>query len=310
MNSLVSQYRMSASPSPNQVTPKLSSLSHSTDRFGSRPRTTGAISGSYLRYSLWLGAITGFVLSTALWAYETFLLVQSHVAYPWIPYLVGTILFMGVCASAALLTCLLNRALLGIVFWVLAGRLMAVLLITIPLKIAPGVMFILEPGLQSRLPAYVINSTFRSWEGFGTIVLAIFLGILGLLQLTIVDQSVPAVSPAGRLTAYFVFVPIVLLASVMVSDMINQQLRAPMLATNQLIQFAIDHQNTKVDPTIARQMQLSTIDPIASLIDRPRRLFLGKYDETFLQVDVLVDFGGKWVDCTTVSLQPVYCQIK
>jgi hypothetical protein len=187
---------------------------------------------------------------------------------------------------------------------------MAVLVITISLKIAPGLMFIFEPGLQSRLPAYAINSTFRSWEGFGTIVLAIFLGILGLLQLTIVDQSVPAVSPAGRLTAYFVFVPIVLLASAMVSDMINQQMRAPLLATNQLIQFVIDHQNTKVDPIIARQMQLSTIDPIASLIDRPRRLFLGKYDETFSQIDVLIDFGGEWVDCTTVSLQPVYCQIK
>jgi hypothetical protein len=301
---------MSASPSPNQVTPKLSSLPHSTDRFGSRPRTTGAIGSNFLRYSLWLGAISGFVLSTALWAYETFLLARAHVAYAWIPYLVGTILFMGVCALAALLTFLLNRALLGIVFWDLAGRLMAVLVITIPLKIAPGLMFIFEPGLQARLPAYAINSTFRTWEGFGTIVLAIFLGILGLLQLTMVDQSVPAVSPAGRLTAYFVFVPIVLLASVMISDMINQQMRAPLLATNQLIQFAVDHQDTKVDPTIARLMQLSTLDPIASLIDRPRRLFLGKYDQTYSQVDVLIDFGGVWVDCTTVSLQPVYCQIE
>lgn len=268
----------------------------------------GATGGNYLRYSLLLGAISGFVLSTAIWAYETFLLAQAHAAYAWIPYLVGTILFMGVCAVAAVLTCLLNRALLGIVFWILAGRLMAVLVITIPLKIATGLMFIIEPGLQSRLPAYAINSTFRTWEGFATIVLAIFMGILGLLQLTMVDQSVPAISPAGRLIAYFVFIPIILLASVMVSNMINQQMGAPLLATNQLIQFAIDHQNTKVDPIIARQMQLSTLDPIASLIDRPRRLFLGKYDETFSQVEVLIDFGGEWVDCTTVSLQPVYCQ--
>ncbi len=274
------------------------------------PGMSGALGSNYLRYSLWLGAITGFVISSALWADDMVLLIQAHIAYPWISCLAGTILFIGVCTSAALLTWLVNRALLGIVFWVLAGRLMAVLLITIPLKIAPGVMFIFEPGLQSRLPAYAVNSTFRSWDWFGTVVLAIFFGILGLLQLTLVDQSVPAVSPAGRLTAYFVFVPIVLLASVMVGDMINQQLRAPLLATNQLIQFAIDHENTKVDPAIARQMQLSTIDPIARLINRPRRLFLGKYDETFSQVDVLIDFGGEWVDCTTVNLQPVYCQIE
>ena len=301
---------MSDSPSPNQVTPKLSSLSHSSTRLDSKPRMSGAINSQTLRYTLWLGAITGFVLSSALWAYGTILLLQAHVAYPYISYLVGTISFMAVCTLAAVLTCLANRALLGIFFWVLAGRLMAVLLITIPLKIVPGMLVIFEPGLRSILPAYAINGTFRSLEMFGTIVLAIFLGILGLLQLTIVDQSVPAISPAGRLTAYFVFVPIVLLASVMLSDMINQQLRAPLVATDQLIQFAVDHQNTSVDPAIARQERLSTVDPISNLIDRPRRLFLGKYDESFAQVDVLIDFGGKWVDCTTVYSQPVFCQVK
>jgi hypothetical protein len=301
---------MSDSPSPNQVTPKLSSLSHASARLDSKPRMSGAINRQTLRYTLWLGAITGFVLSSALWAYGTILLVQAHVAYPYISYLVGTISFMAVCTLAAVLTCLANRALLGIFFWVLAGRLMAVLLITIPLKIVPGMLVIIEPGLRSILPAYAINSTFRSLEMFGTIVLAIFLGILGLLQLTIVDQSVPAISPAGRLGAYFVFIPIVLLASVMLSDMVNQRLRTPLVATDQLIQFAVDHQNTSVDPAIARQERLSTVDPIASLIDRPRRLFLGKYDDRFSQVDVLIDFGGKWVDCTTVYSQPVFCQVK
>jgi len=301
---------MSASSSPNQGNPKLSIVSQSTTRFDPKPRTSAAIIGKTFRYSLWLGAITGFVLSSAIWAYEAILLFRAHVAYPWLPYLVGAILFMAACTLAALLTCWVNRALLGILFWGLAGRLMAVLAISIPLKIVPGLMFILEPGLRSRLPAYPINATFRGWEGLATVELIIFLGLLGLLQLTLVDQAVPATSPAGRLTAYFVFVPIVLLVSAMLSDMVNQPLRAPLVATNTLIQFALDHQNTNVDPAIARQMHLSTVDPIASLIDRPRRLFLGTYDETYFQVDVLIDFGGEWVDCTTASLQPVFCKIK
>jgi hypothetical protein len=198
---------------------------------------------------------------------------------------------------------------LGILFWVLAGWLIAELVTGIPLKIAPRLMTFFEPGLQSRLPAYPINATIRAWAGFGTVGLAIFLGILGLLQLTLVDQAVPATSPAGRLLPYFAFIPVIFLASIMLSDMINQQLRAPLVATNDLIQFAIDHQNTRVDPTLARQEHLSTIDPIANLIDRPRRLFLGHYDESFTQIDVLVDFGGTWVSCTTVSLQPVFCTI-
>ena len=301
---------MSASSAPDQGNPKLSSVSQSTTRFRPKPRTSVAINGKTLRYSLRLGAITGFVLSSAIWAYDTILLIQAHVAYPWLPYLVGTILFALACTLAALLTCLVNKALLGIVFWGLAARLMAVWVITIPLKIVPGLMFILEPGLRSRLPAYPISATFSGWEGLATIELVIFLGLLGLLQLTLVDQAVPAASPAGRLTAYFVFVPVVLLASVMLSDMVNSPLRAPLVATNTLIQFAIDHRNTTVDPTIARQMHLSTIDPVSGLIDRPRRLFLGAYDGSYFQVDVLIDFDGKWVDCTTASLQPVFCKLK
>jgi len=256
-----------------------------------------------------LGGITGFAFATALWAYETILLIQAHVAYPWISYLVGTLSFVIVCMLAALLTCLFNRALLGIVFWLLAARLLVELVIYIPLKIAPRLMVFFEPTLQSILPAYPINATLRSWGGLGTLGLGIFLGILGLLQITLVDQAIPSTSAAGHLMPYFVFIPVIFLASVMVSDLINQPLRAPMLATNDLIQFAINHQSISVDPAIARQMHLSTIDPISDLINRPHRLFLGQYDDSFFQVDVLIDFGGAWVDCTTINLQPVFCKL-
>lgn len=94
----------------------------------------------------------------------------------------------------------------------------------------------------------------------------------------------------------------------MVSNMVNEQLHAPLLATDQMIQFAVDHQNVNVDPVVARQMHLSTVDTISDLINRPRRLFLGQYDGTFSQEEVLIDFDGKWVDCTAVIAQPVYCK--
>ena len=262
----------------------------------------------YRRYTLLLGGVAGLVFSLSLWAYEAILLIRAHVAYPWIPLLVGTILCVTTCTLAALLTCLVNRALLGIIFWVLAARLIAELAIILPLKIAPSLMMFFEPGLQSRLPAYPINATFRTWAGFGTVWLAIFFAILGLLQLTLVEQAVPATTSAGRLTPYFVFIPVMVLASVMSSNMINEQLRAPLLATNETIQFAVDHQNTSVDPVVARRMHLSTVDTISDLINRPRRLFLGQYDEFFWQVDVLIDFDGEWVDCSTVLAQPTFCK--
>ena len=299
---------MSSSFLPKDPNLKQPGLSPSLTRLGSKPRVGRVISARTFRYTLRLGAISGLVFSLALWAYEAILLFGAHVAYPWIPLLIGTLVCMLFCTLAAMLTLLVNRSLLGIVFWVLAARGIAELALYLPLKISPSLMKLLEPGLRSRLPIYPINATLQTWAGFGTIWLAIFLGILGLLQLTLVDQGVPATTAAGRLIPFFIFIPVMLIASVMSSNMINEQLRAPLLATDDAIQFAVDHQNASVDPVIARQMHLVTVNDLSALFNRPRRIFLGKYDDFFSQVDVLIDFNGIWADCTTAYTQLVNCK--
>ena len=152
-----------------------------------------------------------------------------------------------------------------------------------------------------------MTGSFQTWAWFGTVWLGIFFLILGLLQITLVESSVPAMTAAGRLAAYFVFIPVMLLASVMSSNMINEQLRAPLVTMNGVIQFAVDHQNVKVDLTTNRQMHLTSLDSISGLLNRPRRLFLGQYDEYYGQVDVLIDFNGEWADCTLIYKQAVSC---
>lgn len=298
---------MAIPPSPSQLKPQSSFSSRLNDLTGAKRGVVGVSKNRFLRYTLLLGLIAGLAFSLALWGYESILLIQAHVAYPWIPIVVGTLLCILVCMLAALLTWFVNKALLGIIFWVLASRLIAELAITLPLKISPALMMFLEPGLRVRLPVYPMNETFQTWAGFGTVWLAIFLGILGLLQLTMVESAVPSTTSAGRLGPYFVFVLVMVLASVLSSNLINEQLRAPLIATDRLIEFAVDHQNTNVDPVTARQMHLSAVSTISGLIKRPRRLFLGQYDNYYGQVNVLIDFQGEWVDCTTVSGQPVFC---
>jgi hypothetical protein len=296
---------MSASASPNKDGTKTFGLFHNLT--GSRFDTYGMNRFRTLRYTLLLGIIAGLTFSLALWGYESILFIKAHIAYPWLPVLTGTLLCILFCTLAALLTWLVNRALLGVVFWILAARLIALLATFLPLKITPVLMKFFEPGLNSRLPAYPISETFHTWAWIGTVWLAIFMGILGLLQLTLVESSVPAITAGGRLGAYFIFVPVMILASVLSSNMVNEQMRAPLIATDQLIQFAVDHQNTIVDPAVARQMHLSSLRNISDLINRPHRLFLGQYDEFYSQVGVLIDFEGEWVECSTVSAQPVFC---
>jgi hypothetical protein len=276
-------------------------------RTGSRFQADYPTKARTLRYTLLLGIIAGLTFSLSLWGYECILFIKAHLAYPWLPVLTGTILCILICTLAALLTWLVNRALLGAVFWILAARLIALLATFLPLKIIPALMKFFEPGLNSRLPAYPITGTFQTWAWICTVWLAIFMAILGLLQLTLVESSVPAITSGGRLGAYLIFIPVMILASVLSSNMVNEQMRAPLIGTDELIQFAVEHQNTSVDPAVARQMHLSTVNNISSLINRPRRLFLGQYDEYYSQVAVVVDFDGEWAECSTVSAQPVFC---
>ena len=100
-----------------------------------------------------------------------------------------------------------------------------------------------------------------------------------------------------------------LIASTMTGNVINEQLREPLIAANEVIQFAVDHQNETVSLQAARAVHLSALNHVMDLIDKPYRLFLGSYDKNFGQVDVYVDFDGQWVDCLLIYAQPVSCDL-
>ncbi len=264
---------------------------------------------NYLAYSIILGAGTGQAFALFLWGYEMFLLIRAHVAYAWLPGVVGIISCVVICTLAAILTRILKNALLGVVFWVLAAAGIAQLLIAIPIKITPWLIGIFEPGLLAHLPTYVVSESFRFWAGTATIWLAIFFGILGLLQNTLVEGAVPAVRPVGRMTPFLIMIPVMIIASTMTGNIINEQLREPLIAANELIQFGIDHQGETLPIQVARNAHLSALDSVKDLINRPYRIFLGTYDKSFGQVNVLVDFDGEWVDCTMIYSQPVFCKM-
>jgi hypothetical protein len=263
---------------------------------------------NYMSYSIILGAGAGLAFALFLWGFEFFSLISAHVAYAWLPGVIGMIACVLLCTLAAFLTRILKNALLGVVFWVLAAVGIAQLLVAIPIKITPWMMGILEPGLLTHLSSNSFNESFRFLAGTATILLAVFFGILGLLQNTLVDSAVPAVRPVGRMTPFLVMITVMIIASTMSGEIIKEKFREPLLVTNNLIQFGINHQGEVVPFQEALNVHLSTLDTVKDLINRPYRLFLGTYESSFGQVNVLVDFDGEWVDCTLINAQPVFCK--
>jgi len=297
---------MSNSPSQNQAGQTrfgVSELFKSLGLATSRP-----VDVKVQTYTLLFGVVSGLTFSLASWGYEAVVGAQAHIAYAWVSLVVGTVLCTLLTTLAAELTFLANKTLLGIVFWLLAAILTTELSIGLPLKIIPSIMLLFEPGLGAWLPAHPYDDSVKTWILIGFFALGAFFVFCGLLQIVLVERAARSPTPSGRMTPYFFCVTLMVVASLLANNLVNDQLRPPLVATNDLIQFVIDNQGKPVDPIVARNMHLSSLNTISSLLDRPRRLFLGQFNTAYGQVEVLIDFAGTWASCTTIYGEPIYCQ--
>ena len=259
--------------------------------------------------TLLYGAIIGFTFSLMYWGKDTLLLGNSNMAYAWLQFVIATICVMFIFSLAAFLTNLINKALAGIVIWVVAARFIAELTVAIPIMITPYFMKIIEPGLIIWVPVHTYTATTKVWITVGFMGLAIFSGVLGFLQLLLVEQAEQYVSPASRIMPFIMTIVIMLVGSVLVINLVNERIQPPMVAVNKLINFSIENKDIKVDPDLAREMHLGALNEVRDMVVTPFRLFLGDYDETFSQVDVIIDFNGNWVTCKTVSGNLTYCKL-
>jgi uncharacterized membrane protein len=260
-------------------------------------------------FTLLFGVVSGFTFSLSTWVYEAIIYSQAHVAYAWIPLVVGTVVVVCLTTMAAWLTYLINKTLLGIIFWLMAAGLITELIIALPLRIGPRLMLLFEPGLRDWLPlALPYDDTIKGWIFVGFLSLGFFFAFPGLLQIVLVDQAAYAVTTASRLAPYLFCITVMLLGSFLAGNLVNDQLRTPFTATDAVIKFTLDNQGKTIDPTVARNMHLGSVKAISSLLDNPRRLFLGPIRPASGQVEILIDFSGTWASCTTVYGAPVFCE--
>ncbi|MFC2065102.1 hypothetical protein ACFLXB_08410 [Chloroflexota bacterium] len=271
--------------------------------------STRLIEKAIIKTSLFYGVIIGFTYALVYWGYDSLILMNSHVAYAWLQFIIGAICSILIFSLAALLTYLANKSWAGLVFWVLAARLVAELTIAIPLKIVPFIMKLFEPEIAVWIPAHTYSSTTDTWITIAFIGLAIFSGILGLLQIVLVEQAAEAQAQFSQIMPFILSIIIILIGSVMVINLVSERLQPAMVAVDDLISFTIDNKGVEIDPALAREMHYGAIRGVIEHVNTPYRLFLGDYDRTFTQIDIIIDFHGKWITCNTVGGNITYCKL-
>jgi hypothetical protein len=259
------------------------------------------------RVGMAYGMTVGLSLAASAWGVDGYLLSQANALYPWLKLIAGAILCAAVGSLAGWLVARFEKGILAPLFYLGASFLFAWLIVYLPLQIFPRIVSWLDPQTGGLLN-YVVHENFTSRFTVAFVWVALSVCLAGILQIPLTEPAVFSTSFFGKIAPLIVCSIIMLISGTVLDSVINEPLRAPILEMNETIQFSLDHRGEEVDRELAQAMHMVSLRGIKDVIDQPRRLIVGSFDQWIGQVNILVRFGDTWVDCVTVYNQPSFCK--
>jgi hypothetical protein len=259
------------------------------------------------RLGMVYGITVGLAFAAATWGVDGYFLSRAHALYPWLKLIIGTV----ICATAGGLVGWLiarfEKVILAPLFYLALSFVFAWLTVFLPLQIFPRIVSGLDPELGSLLN-YIMHENFNSRLIVAFIWAALFLVLVGVLQIPLAEPAAFSTSFFGKIAPLIVCSVIILINGTIMDTIINEPLRMPLIEMDDTIQFSVDHRGEEVDRALARAMHMTSLRGVQDLIDQPRRLIVGGYDQWLGQVNVLARFGDTWTDCVIVYNQPSLCK--
>jgi hypothetical protein len=259
------------------------------------------------RYGLFYGIVMGLAFATATWGMDAYLLSQAHALQPWLKLIVGGLICGLAGGIAGWLVMRLENSFLSLVIWLAAASVFAWMTVALPLQIIPRLLSLLDPDL-SKLLSYVYYEDMAARFGVAYVWVGIFVSIGGLLELPMGEPAAFSTSIMGKIAPALVCITLMYISGLIVDGLNNEPLRSAVVAMNETIQFAADHQNEVIDPAVSREKHLASLSTVSDLITQPRELIVGQFDRNLEQIHILVRFENQWVDCLAVYNQPLNCE--
>jgi hypothetical protein len=259
-------------------------------------------------YGVWFGIALGFTFSIFAWGIDAYRLDQVNGFYPWLKFLGGAIPCTILGGLAGWLTAKLDKPLFGLLVWAVVASIFAWLTVSLPLQIAPRILGILDPEIKDLLHYSYQSEAFTPRFGMAYVWLAIFVSIAGLLQIPLSDSAVFSTSFFGKISPMLVTLVLMAICGIIVDNLNNEPLRAPITALNSTIQFSVDNQGKEIDPKIYRQLHLGALRATSDLITPERKFIVSGYDLLLEDVQILTRFEDAWVECKLISNQLISCE--
>jgi hypothetical protein len=251
--------------------------------------------------------MAGLAFAASSWGWDGYLLSQSHAYYPWNVLIVGAILCGIAGGIAGWFTSRIESSLFGIPFWILAAIVFAWCIVTLPLRTAPLIASMLDPQLGSLLN-YSRDIEFAYRFGVALAWVIPFALLAGVIQLPIVEPAVFSTSIFGRIAPSLFCAMVLGIAGIITDGLINESFRGAITSLDNTIQFVVDNKgNEHIDAALSRQVHARALETVKEDVQEARSLFVGGFDETLGEFNILVKFGDTWVTCEVFYNQPINC---
>jgi hypothetical protein len=257
---------------------------------------------------LFFGLTAGVAFAVFAWGVDGFVLARAHGAYPWVKFIPGLLICLVGGGLVGWLTVRLHNPLIRIGLWLLFAVLLSKLFIWLPITVAPQIIGWFDSSLGGYLD-YPVYVEFNQMQWFGFAIIALIAIICGLLENILIDQALFSTGTFSIYVPFIVSFMCFCMAGNVTDGILNKQIRVPIQEVDKLIQFALDNSEKEVPVEVRRSMHLSAVKNIKEYLPLNRRLILSNFDQSFGQIDILVQFNEYWVKCTTIYNQVTYCKL-
>jgi hypothetical protein len=267
------------------------------------------------RMGIWFGLIAGLVFSFILWGFDYIGLARANAYLPWAKLAMGVLPAVGVFTLAGWLSAKYENGLLSFILWTVGGFLVCLFACHLPFEGLTFFYKIFDPELAAR-----IDYTFTRGLGAHTLITVIICtvasAICGVFFGLLVENAAISANPAGVIVPLVIWSVLFVIAATVIDNEIQLRLRDPIIAVNGLVEKKIDTLTHPISRQQARRIRLFSLNPVADLVERPRKLILVGYDSTLIQTNIQVNFDGKWAECIIIAdqsaeppvQQVIYCR--
>jgi hypothetical protein len=258
-------------------------------------------------FGLAYGLIAGLAFALALWLTDAYLLAKANALFPWLKLASGVVLVLPICGLAGWLTMRLSKPFFGLAVWILTAVIVAAIAVLESMFVTPYLTAMLKPELQpvfeltlyENLPTMIAVAT--AW----CLVPA---AILGFLEVLLLDQAVFSTSIIGSLFPFAFCIVVMYVTGLLVQgDLQFNAFRNTIVSVDENIQFLIDMRGQEIDRLTYRQRHLAAFRTVQDLLSEDRHLVVIYFDQILEGMDVLIDFDGQAVICTTYSGSLLNC---